>query len=327
MDQHRFDDLTRSLSANGWTRRELARGAGRAFAALGLGALASGLAATRAKPKKGKKGKKKKKKKPPTTGCSVGTKACQGACIPAADCCPQPDTQTCQGRCGNIPNNCGQSVACGGCPAGESCTAGGQCEPDDACGANQIDCGGGLCIPDVEDACCAQADCGPSSLNDLVCNTDSHRCECFQDGWGICQRFASGSALCGACCPGSVYGIGDRCVRPADDRICVNQTMAGCTCPPEKPLSCNSPGFGVRCRADGNDPRACGNSCETCDDHECCINGHCLNKSGCPPGWGGGICMGNPCGSCTFFCPPETPMCCAVGPAAVPTCVASTLCP
>jgi hypothetical protein len=44
-------------------------------------------------------------------------------------------------------------------------------------------------------------------------------------------------------------------------------------------------------------------------------------------GFGGSGCTGNPCGSCTFFCPPETPLCCGVGPAAVSTCVAGTFCP
>src|SRR5215216_807215 len=112
MDPRQFDRLAKTLGTSG-TRRALLR----LVAVLpGVGALLAvlddtseaGRRSTRAnrhgethRPRVGDerkgKGKRKKRRKKP------------------AGCTPQSSAQTCAGRCGSVPNNCGTIVDCGAC--------------------------------------------------------------------------------------------------------------------------------------------------------------------------------------------------------------------
>ena len=78
-------------------------------------------------------------------------------------CTPEPVTVTCAGRCGIVPNNCGNPIECG-CPVCQSCS-GGVCTTDP--GQNRAVCAGsgsttsiccnGVCC----DGCCgADGSCG-----------------------------------------------------------------------------------------------------------------------------------------------------------------------
>ncbi len=71
----------------------------------------------------------------------------------------------CSGIVCGLDPVCGES--CGTCPAGETCSAEGQCEED--------------CIPDCDDRCCGDDDCGGTCLNTCMprnpCDEATCRCE------------------------------------------------------------------------------------------------------------------------------------------------------
>jgi hypothetical protein len=177
MDHDRFDALIQAIGAAA-SRRNLAR------AVLGGGFLMDWPLGARDVDARRKGRKKKKKKKtlsaspppppplpppPPTAsplplvpcvpdcaGRVCGRDGCGGTCgdCPANEicqsgscvCAPEPPARTCAGRCGIWPNNCGQFVACPGCPAGRTCLSNGTCA---------IDCPGGcplgcVCTASVE---------------------------------------------------------------------------------------------------------------------------------------------------------------------------------
>jgi hypothetical protein len=299
LDNRSFDLLALRFG-EALTRRRL----GGLLAALGLGAGAS-VAETAAK-KKGKKGNKKKKK------CKNGAVKCGKTCV---------NTQTDDDHCGGCHNACG---------SGERCVAG-DCTPS-TCGPGQRDCGGGLCIEDDELACCIPTDCG-GSFQDLECNQDTHRCECFQTrvvgpGWGICERFADGGGFCGPCCPGGIE-LGESCPAPENrDRICVSQGINGCQCPPSTPEACPTASMSGFCSIDlDSDPRRCGQECQNCtqlDPGTRCCSGFCVR--GCGPNTSGS-CLFEPCGNNCEVCP-QGMMCCNLGPGFPGECVpAGTFCP
>lgn len=141
------------------------------------------------------------------TWCSVGL---HRSCVP-----------DCAGRaCGPDPV-CGTS--CGGCPAGHTCTADGQCAcqpdcsqrtcgPDPVCGASCGECPAGTACSDAGECLC-QPDCGGRVCGpDPVCGTDCGTCpagkvcnpagQCEPAG---CEPDCAGRAcgpdpVCGASC-------------------------------------------------------------------------------------------------------------------------------
>ena len=237
-------------------------------------------------------------------GCAGGTK-CGNQCV---------DTQSDGEHCGS----CGHA-----CDTDETCVSG-QCNPS-GCGPNQIDCGGGLCIPDVEGACCNQDDCGgySTTYTDLVCDSGLRRCVCNpngKNGWGICQRFPNGAGICGPCCPGAT--VNPPC---PGELVCRN---GHCDCPAEKPEICTYPYGSNKCSMDlDTDPRRCGPNCADCTQYDPqmrCCQGYCIR--GCSPD-SGGSCMWEPCGPGCTPCP-SGQMCCNLGPNTPGTCVpAATFCP
>lgn len=79
---------------------------------------------------------------------------------PDSGCVPEAEAATCDGKCGDVLNNCGDVVHCGGCPAGETCGLGGPsicgpsaCQPLDPSIACADKCGR------VSDGCDGEYNC------------------------------------------------------------------------------------------------------------------------------------------------------------------------
>jgi hypothetical protein len=289
MDGQHFDRLTQQLSG-ALTRRRF----GVALAALGLGA------GFGAEPMAKAKKKKKKKKKKPATGCTNGAVKCGSTCV---------DTQTDPDHYGGCNDACdGECV-------------GGQCNPA-GCGANQINCGNGLCIPD--DGCCSQVQCGGDN-SQLRCDTATHRCVCKNSGEGLCHRAPVGSGgFCHTCCPG-----GDE-VCPRDEVCHILESQDGpmgiCLCPTGYEI-CHF-GLSNRCSQDKlTDLRRCGTECKDCvidNPGSRCCQGECARGKN--PGQGGE--SGMRCGNNCLLCPIGQ-MCCNSGPGTSGECVdvGSGVCP
>ncbi len=193
--------------------------------------------------------------------------ACDSFCFPA-----------CEGLvCGD--DGCGG--ACGTCPEGTYCGAGGKaCLPctcegkqcgDDGCGnscgecAEGETCANGVCVP----AGCTPQDgpgCGGCACEACVCAADSFCCEVAWDE--LCVEACS--VDCGANCP---------CVPNCGDAECGDDGCGG-QCPP----GCGEGEFcdagvcatctceGKQCGDDG-----CGNSCGTCGENQFCNDqGQCI---------------------------------------------------
>jgi hypothetical protein len=185
LDPVRFDTLAISLSTSG-TRR----GFGRLLAALPLAAgLASwctpaavqgsdsgsivGGGGSRRRRRKARQrhdpGDDKLNRKGKRTGKRTDR---QPNAAPVPDCSPNPEIVTWAGRCGPVPNNCGQPVDCGSC--------------SDVCDVIDLDapaCPAGC--PDFGLTVCALS---PS---------DSHSCECVGN-W--CREDGPPSDVSTACC-------------------------------------------------------------------------------------------------------------------------------
>ena len=163
----------------------------------------------------------------PQCGAGLECKACRGG---GNQCTP--------------PDGC-----CGGCGAGYVCNAGECGCPSSATGGAQIDCGGGVCIPNREFACCVDTPECPQARP--VCNGAQGLCvQCLSNadcgpcstcsGNNTCTPVARGQAggcgggmLCngsGACFAPQCTGVG-QCgdCRTCSDFACVN-AGAGATC-------------------------------------------------------------------------------------------------
>lgn len=141
-----------------------------------------------------------------------------GACVTTE--IPEPPTCTpvtdCTGRCGVIPDGCGGTVNCMGCPDGETCLAGGvcsdlecvptTCEAQGAeCGYKADGCGGVLNCGTCPDG----QGCGVHTANQcgnipecrkLTCEEAHAECGFVGDGCG-------GARDCGQCPKGEICGL------------------------------------------------------------------------------------------------------------------------
>lgn len=230
-------------------------------------------------------------------------------------CVPETVAQTCQGRCGQVANNCQQTVDCGTCtcvpPCGacqrcagtrciacSSCCDGVCCERDTAvCHATTGSC----CVPASKaqtcdgacgmtvDNCGRDVDCGPCTCEPAcpacqVCDASNGECvpDAGQDGDAcgetgqVCQ--ADGTCACEAgSCP--------ECTTCENDGLC--SPCADC---------CD--GSGV-CQP-GTADNACGSSgaCEMCPSGEWCQGQTCVCKPNCDGKQCGPDGCGGQCGSC-----------------------------
>jgi hypothetical protein len=187
-----------------------------------------------------------------------------GACVTTD--IPEPPVCTpvadCTGRCGTIPDGCGGTVTCGGCPDGETCRVGGvcsdlecvptTCEAQGAeCGFKADGCGGvldcGSC-PDGQGCGVTSANqCGDiPTCNPLTCEQADAECGFIGDGCG-------GAKDCGVCPAGEICGLEEahRCDPP----------------PPCVPTTCEERGAQCGTVSDG-----CGEvlNCGTCPSGGIC---------------------------------------------------------
>jgi hypothetical protein len=96
-------------------------------------------------------------------GCSVATDCAGGVCASATCCTPASQAVVCAGKCGNVTNNCGQTIACGGCAAPMTCQQNVcSCTPEAAavtcagtCGTVNNNCG--------QPVACAPCDAGTTT--------------------------------------------------------------------------------------------------------------------------------------------------------------------
>jgi hypothetical protein len=141
-----------------------------------------------------------------------------GACVTTE--VPEPPVCTpvddCAGRCGVIPDGCGGTVDCSGCPNGETCLAGGVCSDLECvpttctaqnaeCGYKADGCGGALDCGSCSDG----KGCGVDTANKcgdvpectvLTCEQSNAECGFVGDGCG-------GAQDCGKCPQGEICGL------------------------------------------------------------------------------------------------------------------------
>lgn len=133
--------------------------------------------------------------------CNFDEECCgSGVCRNNVCCFPEPKSTTCQGRCGQVRNNCGQLVNCGCCPVGATCTASEQCCQDEPTkclrhnGSSQ-----GTCCRGSGYGCAIDGDCCGAG----VCRGGSRK-TCCQPLQESCRQNGDccGAAICrnGQCC-------------------------------------------------------------------------------------------------------------------------------
>jgi len=142
----------------------------------------------------------------------VGPTDCAGSVCSGGICCTaQSQALTCANKCGPVINNCGQTVACGGCPTGETCQQNVcVCVPEPASTTCAGKCGM------VPNNCGQVVDCGPCDASTSGAGgADAGTCaNGVQDGTetGVdCGGGCPGCAACGGCAIGSDCAAGLTC--------------------------------------------------------------------------------------------------------------------
>ncbi len=227
-----------------------------------------------------------------------------GGDAPEASCAPD-DLADCDGGCGVKKNRCGTVIACGGCPAGQTC---GGPAPGSTVNIANV-CGVGACTPECANRACGLTDgcesicafggcpvglacmggvckCGPSTCSGC-CGTDGQCHSGVGDPAGcgtggvVCQPTVNGKCTktaCGGngqpCCGGSA------CTSPL---ACEDGGFCGCT------PKCDST---TKCGADDG----CGGVCQAgwnmCPEGERCVTGGVCT---CDPAACPGCCNGSSC--------------------------------
>ena len=272
MDGPRFDILTRALTAPGSRRRALAAALAGVLGSLDWLASDDTAAHNPLKKCKKKSGKQKKacirkaKKHnathvvaapPPTpvppAGCPIGTKPCEGTCIPTNQCCTTADCPpTYQNRC------------CNGV-----CT--------DAKLQTEADC--------TQDAQCCSGNCRRMNSFEEICAATCRGQECYPSVVGCCREYpclpsadGSGATACGGC-----RDRGESCV--SDAGCCFSDctthpggTQGQCLSyaggPCEKSIDCRSCHFRGQCTTNGGSRDICTAGTCGCPD-ECCSSAAC----------------------------------------------------
>ncbi len=189
-------------------------------------------------------------------------KTCNGQGVCA---CPQTNAQACNGRtCGTATNSCGDTVNCGNCPSGRTCSSG-QCVCSEsnaaacvgvACGTTQNDCGENVTCPS---SCDANETCS------------GNQCVCSQTLTQACATVACGE---------TTNSCGDTVSCPS---TCTPQeTCSGneCVCTETQPQACTR--LNLECGAPpGGSLNTCleplpSTSCGTCAATETCQTNKCV---------------------------------------------------
>jgi hypothetical protein len=260
------------------------------------------------------------------SSCGSGKKCCNGTCCTSSSqvcyehacCTPNSTSTTCNGKCGTVVNNCGQSVDCGSCPSetckdascqtnicvytnkadGTSCGSGKKCCAGVCCNSNQS-CVHGVC----KDKCGSNPPCGDGQtccggtcetgicceLNE-GCSSDSQCC----DGLDCIDPKDSGSpTTCQKCCQAAKdcrdFFESDDWVCVGDPKIC---DVTGCRkcCKPKQACSSNNQcdsgeiccdgfcAFGTCCAASDCPDQTC--KSKTCTENQCVYTNQTNNQQG-----------------------------------------------
>jgi hypothetical protein len=214
---------------------------------------------------------------------------CQAPALGDGEACGAPGQAACAAglsckACGGGGNRCTpNNLCCGPCPGNETCING-TC----GCTAQQVPCGGGLCIPRVANACCpATPACDPAVP---FCDSRDYLCkQCLNDancGQGrVCNN---GQCACGGTTP---VACGNRCIRT--DQCCDNSRCNSCQQCNTNTNTCGPLGAGQADRCPGAQFCNAQQQCVECNNNDpprCaqgvrqrCVNGIYQNDA-CPPG-------------------------------------------
>lgn len=236
----------------------------------------------------------------PGTNCTII--CCSGNCCDGGQVCFQnncctPDTNVCQGKCGNVTNNCGQTVNCGPCPD-RLCQTGSCTGPNNTCAFTPVSNGqpGPQCP--APGFCCGGDECCSSNqvcFNNNCCTPNNDICQ------GKCGNVTNNC--------GQIVDCGRCPVRTCQDGSCNAQNTCDYvdSADNQPGPNCPEPGF--------------------CCDGDCCAEGDvCLANGCCTPQTRAQTCNGkcgnvvNNCGQ-TVDCGPCDPVVCQTG-----TCGATNIC-
>src|SRR5215218_2714676 len=212
--------------------------------------------------------------------CAEGTVFHNGAC------CTPDNTAACAGRdCGDVTNNCKQTVSCGGaCSPPPPCTP--QCSATNPCGNDGCDgscgqcaanetCQSGSCIcaPDCTGKVCGGDGCGGSCGGcDAKETCRSGNCLCLPDcGTKVCGGDGCGGS-CGSCLDqgAATCGTTGACHGGDCDRYASGTQCQAATCMGETMLK-------PACTCDGEGGCDCPGAI-TCPTGKECRNGACLTS-------------------------------------------------
>lgn len=203
-------------------------------------------------------------------------------------------------NCGSVPDGCGGTLACGTCPAGQSCGAGGT--------ANVCGLGNG-CAPKPQTTACAGRNCGMASDgcgSEVGCGTCTGYSSCGGGGTpGVCgcTPLTKTAACAGRNCGTVSNGCGGfhDCGTCASPQTCGGggtANVCGCT-----PLTQAAACSGKNC---GTVSNGCGGTytCGTCSGFSTCGGGGTANVCGCTPLTKAQACgaAGQTCGSASTGC-------------------------
>jgi hypothetical protein len=186
---------------------------------------------------------------------------------------------------------------CGGCPGEQTCVNG-SC----SCAANQIDCGGGLCIPkNTANVCCPVSPSCPTNLpgctNDGRCvqcttNAQCGACSTCNTATNTCTPRARGTSD-SSCPQGQLCNGNGACFAP---QCTPNSTTQVCG-------QCNTCNNNFNCVAGNNGTPCSGNG--TCQAGQCQPGAGSACQQGGPPCANGLTCTG---GRCAMPAPPPPPV-------------------
>jgi hypothetical protein len=222
--------------------------------------------------------------------CEACDRCCDGVCctqtgaichLSSGDCClPDSRATTCDGKCGQVVNNCGVTEQCGPCACQTACADCETCDEDtgecvadptqqgDPCGAAQT-CSAGTVTP--QGTCNASGSCVPGTPTTCAPYTCSgNTCGESCTGNGQCVPGAiccGGECVTGVCCQAANCApAGDTC----DDHQCRCGSGAACTSL-AAPDCCT--GGCTNLQVDHANCGACGHDCA---DNEVCVSGECV---------------------------------------------------
>lgn len=257
MDEHRFDDFTRTLAETRSRRSTFRFLAGGAFGVLRVVAAEAGPAAAAER-------------------CPRGRERCGGRCRATCPDIKLRNPRTCACECPSGMTDCGRTCVGGDrcCPGEKSC-GGGCIHEDNCCPYTEKECGNGSCLPKDGGVCCPDVEVPCGTAEGGCCNAFAGE-ECSDDG---CCNVLVGQAVCGGKCidtdsdPNNCGGCGVKC---GSCKTCQNGVCRGPNTSPPACESCSGGRIvsGVSC---GN--HCCAPGAECCGGG-CCEAGKCKSVNG-----------------------------------------------